>query len=162
MLSSADDCEPCPKGHSCSTGSVKPIACTAGTFASGLRTATCIGCDAGKFQDEQGQSACKDCSTGHYCARGAAAPLPCPAGTSTNATLLARNVSMTSEADCIVCGVGTFCPVGSQADSLCAPGTYNHLEKRKRCFSCEAGKYQDGEGKTACKACLAGRKDACR
>ena len=60
---------------------------------------------------------------------------------------------MTSEDDCIACTNGTFCPVGSANATLCAAGTYNAFERRDRCDKCSAGRFQDAEGATVCKAC---------
>ena len=63
---------------------------------------------------------------------------------------------MTSDADCVECGVGVFCPVGSANATLCAPGTINPLTRQESCVRCEAGKYQDLEGNTTCKLCPGG------
>ena len=94
---------------------------------------------------------------GYYCAEGSAAPLPCPGGTTMHPTLEV----MTSDADCVECGVGVFCPVGSANATLCAPGTINPLTRQESCARCAAGKYQDLEGNTTCKPCPGGCATRC-
>src|SRR4051794_17889465 len=53
----------CPLGHRCAEGSSAPIPC-----------------DAGTYQDRQGQGNCSICPKGFYCEQGAIEPSPCIQG----------------------------------------------------------------------------------
>ena len=99
---------------------------------------------------------------------------------STNATMLALNLTMTSSHDCVECPVGTACAVGSSHPRKCSPGMFNVRDECSRepfdphsqpnhypypnqdrprqilCSQCEAGTYQDNEGSSECKDCILG------
>lgn len=53
----------CLKGHSCALGSALPLPC-----------------EAGFYQDEEGQASCKICPSRHYCLTNTTTPVTCPQG----------------------------------------------------------------------------------
>ena len=89
---------------------------------------------------------------GYYLPEGAVAPVPCPQGTHSDPSV----DIMTSESQCIDCGIGTYCALGSTVATDCSAGTYNDLRKQASCMKCSAGTFQDWEGSTACKVCERG------
>ncbi|KAK3579705.1 hypothetical protein CHS0354_031226 [Potamilus streckersoni] len=95
----------CPQGYRCPVGTMLPIGCTAGTY-----------------QDELGQSTCKNCPAGYYC--------------------LANSTDYTDKP----CPAGYYCPDGTTRANQypCSSGTYNPAEKQTNvsaCKSCDPGKY---------------------
>ena len=61
----ATDCVNCPAGTSCSVGSAVPASCLPGSFTPVAKMQTCNLCDAGKYQDQTGQTGCKPCTAGY-------------------------------------------------------------------------------------------------
>ncbi|PIK35709.1 hypothetical protein BSL78_27465 [Apostichopus japonicus] len=96
----------CPRGHRCPEGTTLPL-----------------GCDAGYYQDQEGEGDCKscpagfycvanstdyaysDCPAGYYCPLGTthATEFPCPRGTFNNAT------GSTDNSSCLACLGGMYC-----------------------------------------------------
>ena len=151
LLSSAADCQGCPEGHACTTGSIAPVRCSPGTYAPAPgRLPTCKVCPAGEFQDASGATACVLCGGGSYCPVASSAELPCPAGT------YSSNTGLTKPSECTDCPEGSSCSTASQDHTPCAPGTVAPNAKSPRCTDCAAGKYQDQPGKRECKACTNG------
>ena len=150
-LSSAADCQGCPEGHACSTGSTAPVRCSPGTYAPAPgRLPTCKVCPAGMFQDASGATACVLCGGGSYCPLASSAELPCPAGTYSNDT------GLTKPGECTDCPAGTSCSVGSAEPAACLPGSYSATEKAPSCTLCPEGKFTSTAGNTACETCTEG------
>ena len=149
-LSDATLCTPCPLGHFCVSGATAPQSCSVATYAGDIGKPLCDGCLKGSYQDEQGASACKDCPDGSFCPNGCATPIPasCDPGTYVPGTFTSRD-------DCIPCPIGYGCAGGPSQPSICLAGTFDApgrpLAERAQCAKCEAGSYQDEEGKTSCK-----------
>ena len=101
-MTSAAQCVTCPVGTFCPVGSEAATNCSAGTYNAQQRQETCTKCAPGTYQDAEGMTACDACTDGYFCPAGASAALPCPGGTTRKV-----GVTMTSEADCDVCGEGT-------------------------------------------------------
>ena len=51
---------------------------------------------------------------------------------------------------------GYYAPTGSTEQTPCSPGTVATNASMGACAKCEAGKYQDTDGKTECKPCTVG------
>eukprot|EP00966_Prymnesium_polylepis_P151097 3490821-Prymnesium_polylepis.1 len=100
-------------------GSAQPTACAAGTVAPEGGRGECLGCDAGKYQDNTGGTQCKPCMMGSYCKAAAAAPLSCPGGSWSSTT------NLTSAAQCREAEPGHFSPTGSAFQSRCRADTFN-------------------------------------
>ena len=79
----------------------------------------CGRCPAGKFQDEEGNTACKLCPPGYFCQRGATTAQPCQGGTYANRSGLA------SARGCTPVVAGYWAPLGSALPQPCpASGFY--------------------------------------
>ena len=143
-------CIRCTIGTFCPVGSAAPTNCSAGTYNSREKQGSCVKCEAGRFQKEEGATGCDECTLGSYCLPGASAALPCPAGTHQDLTL---TTPMTSEAQCIVCGAGTFCPIGAEAPTNCSAGTFSEVARQPECIKCAAGTFQSQEGAQVCRVC---------
>ena len=143
-------CSACPRGSFCSTGSIMPTLCSAGTFTSSLGASTCSICPAGTYQNETGASDCAACTPGNYCPARSATPLPCIAGT------YASEVGLRSAEECLPCPPGSFCATGSLQPQLCAAGSSAAVERLSACTPCEAGSYEEDPGSISCRSCLVG------
>ena len=158
--SSSDDCRACPTGKANPVlGSESEDVCTPclpGAFANVPGKGACDLCLAGKYTGATGSTACDECTSGYLCVTGSSAPQPCPGGTHAKPSVLASVGFLSSLEDCVVCPEGTFCPVGSESATDCSAGTYNALPKQENCAKCDAGKFQDASGSTACKDCTGG------
>lgn len=89
-----------------------------------------LGCEAGTYNNEEGQKKCKDCPSGYYCL-----------GNTTN------YVSF-------LCPKGHYCPPNTPNpyNKPCPPGTYNHLmggQNISACQKCTPGYYCSGWGNIA-------------
>ena len=113
VMTSSDDCIPCPAGQSCPTGSDAGILCAPGTNQGETGKATCDLCVAGKYQGSTGATSCEECTRGSYCARGSSTPSPCPGGTYANST------SLTSVGQCVPVEAGYWAPTGSALPRNC-------------------------------------------
>ncbi len=102
---------PCPIGHYCLNGTAYPLGCKAGTY-----------------NNQTGQSACQSCCSGFYCPE--------------NSTSCA-----------LQCLPGRYCPTGTRYpdEYMCPSGTYNSFYKKMTvddCTPCDAGKYCPTTGLT--------------
>ena len=122
-LSAQSQCLPCPPGSACTTGSVAPLPCAAGSMQAEEGSSACVYCGAGYFQNASGSTGCVPCPGGTYSSiRGSAECSHC----------LARLSSYEGSTSCSVCAAGYFrrnaaTVATPQAcdDSLCnAPGVY--------------------------------------
>ena len=155
-LGNVSDCIVCLPGYMCMPGSDTPTRCSMGSYA-GAGQDLCSMCEAGSYQDEEGQSSCKDCPAGNDCPRGSTVPLPasCLPG------MFASNITdVTSRDDCQPCADGFECPGGDAQPRRCRPGTKGPpnrtISDRMDCALCSGGSYQDSPGATACISCVAG------
>ena len=93
----------------------------------------CQTCEAGKFQDEEGQTSCKDC--------------------------VGNSWSHSSRTYCESCSVGRY-TYNVNADSgvcfECQTGQYQNEKGQTGCKNCPAGQYQDSYLSTSCHNCNAG------
>ena len=121
--------------------------CPAVTASDALGAVSCPGCRVGTFQDGSGATACVACVPGSYCILGSSVPLPCVSGSHSKAT------DLSSANQCTPADAGFFAPTGSTDQIPCQPGTSAQKQKMGACNLCEAGKYQDELGSTACKIC---------
>lgn len=137
---SAADCNDCEAGKYHATTDAACIVCAAGQYkaASGINTA-CDGCMGGHYQDTPGQSACKSCANGKY--------LP----------MWSSPTSNDAVDDCIDCEAGKYHATTAGACTDCPPGKHVAALASTECDKCEAGSYQDHDGKIACKACGNGK-----
>ena len=137
-------------GFYAKTGSSNQTACSPGTVQPNASTDSCVKCVAGTFQDEQNGTTCKPCLPGYHCKDGASVALPCEEGTYTAAT------NLTSADECTNTTAGHYAVTGSSMQTQCSPGTVQPNPSMGTCVECEAGKFQDKDGKTGCDACLKG------
>ena len=107
----------------------------------------CAGkCPAGTYCPSATSTHAEDCPRGSFCPEGSSLPRPCPEGSYSSAT------GLTSANECIPTDPGYFAPSGSAMQTPCAAGTIASAPSSS-CTQCEAGTYQEEEGKTACSAC---------
>ena len=97
IMTSEQDCLTCGRGAFCPVGSANETLCAPGTVNPLVKQERCMRCEAGKYQDLEGNVTCKSCPGGYYCAEGSAAPLPCPGGTTMDSSLSV----MTSAEQCL-------------------------------------------------------------
>lgn len=111
---------------------------------------TCVKCDSGKYQDEEGQTSCKDCPVGSY-QRDSGEYLcnDCDAGFYSD---------QTSQTSCKHCAAGKYSVSGVQASSCtdCPAGKYQPNSMSSSCLDCVAGRYSDVQS-SSCTDCSAGR-----
>lgn len=117
---------------SCQSCSQKCI-CPPGYKCDGDTLNEPIGCPAGFYQDQQGQTDCKECPIGSFC----------PTDLTTSPT---------------PCAPGTYCMSASKAQTYCAKGSYQSMGQQGSCITCPLGHYCDEYGMTAPKLCILGRK----
>ena len=124
-------------------------ACPSGT-ASGVGSAACGVCPAGKFVEATGAAACVACAAGTYSATEAAtACTACPAGT------VGASEGAASLAACAACAEGTYAGgAGWTACADCLAGTHGAGSGNDHCAVCAAGKYS-GARAAACTDCPA-------
>ncbi|HPF91819.1 MAG TPA: lamin tail domain-containing protein, partial [Flavobacteriales bacterium] len=121
--------------------------CPPGSFcADGINAAPC---PAGRYQDQEGQTACIDCAEGSFNgAVGATSCQACPAGFFSN---------ITGATACQACSAGTFNPItGASVCQDCPAGEYQPLEGQTVCLICEAGTFNATPGAISCQPCDAG------
>ena len=90
------------------------------------------------------------CEPGSYCPEGASAALLCAEGSYSEAADLG------SDEQCTKTDPGYYASTGSTEQTPCSPGTVATNASMGACAKCEAGKYQDTDGKTECKPCTVG------
>ena len=112
------ECESCPIGNYTSTGP--------------NGTTTCQECNAGTYQDVQGQNKCKSCPTGSY-------------------------TSTTGASSCEQCQQGEYQDSEGQSKcNKCPVGFYQDYEGKSRCKPCPENMYSDTTGSTSCSQCPPG------
>ena len=77
-MTSEAQCVGCGAGTFCPIGAETPTNCSAGIHAALAQQSECAKCNAGRYQDQEGEMACRICDPGSYCTLGASVPLPCP------------------------------------------------------------------------------------
>ena len=174
------DCQDCLSGtttpnncYECQEGTYQPVVaftnttclpCEAGTFNSDEGQASCTNCPAGQFQALTGQEECENCPAGTF-NPDTSSPTPlctnCGVGqfedgTSGTEGFLAcescHNGSQTIFAN------GTFTPSGATLCSACPVGTASDDTNGSiACPPCAAGHYQSSTGQSSCHACGLGQ-----
>eukprot|EP00948_MAST-09A_sp_MAST-9A-sp1_P001445 g1445.t1 len=151
-LTGASFCLNCPAGRSSkqiglnSSDYCTPV--SAGKYANA--TGNAKDCQAGQYQDEEGQTFCKLCPAGYYNGQHGQSECttPCPAG----------KYSLEGASFCQNCPAGRSSnQVGLDSSNACIPvpiGKYANSDGNQT--SCPPGQYQDEEGQTFCKLCPAG------
>jgi len=129
------------------------------------RSDTCTACNAGAYQNQEGQTSCKDCDNGFFAAgTGEVRCLPwanCDDATLTNDELPTATKDRTCK-----------CKAGysrlAKAEKLDGDAAqyfdaihdileeYSYVLRAQTCTPCDSGKYQSLTGKTTCTACNAG------
>ncbi|KAL8432734.1 hypothetical protein Efla_004403 [Eimeria flavescens] len=156
---------PCPAGHYCPEGSVKPIPCPSGSVRQntlGRWESDCSICPAG-FYCPYLSLVPEACPEGHFCPVGSSEPRRCLAGTfnphkegaDTSACLLCFQgylCSLEGIGDLgpeHQCPTGHYCLEGSQKPIPCPPGTFTDkrgMASESQCMPCPAGTYCTSEG----------------
>ena len=126
----------CPAGSWCPQGSSSPEPCAVGTF--------------GPYSRLTSSSECRQCALGSFCPSGSAYEPPCPVGK------YCANSSITEP-----CPPGRYgnetglttlnCSGPCAKGFLCTENSVNAYQQ-----SCPAGTYNDAEGKSECRLCVAG------
>ena len=113
---------PCPIGHYCLTGTSYPLGCKAGTYNNQTGQSACQSCCSGYYCPANSTSCLLECPSGRYCPTGTkhSNEYPCPAGTYNS---YPRKMSVD---DCTACDAGKYCPTTGLSASLavCANGWY--------------------------------------
>lgn len=110
--------------------------CNAGYF-SAAGASVCSGCQAGRYQNQGGQSSCTNCNAGKA----------------------SDEVAATAESVCVSCNVGYFSTDGASVCSACGVGKYQNAVGQNKCKNCIPGKASDAVAATAesfCISCNAG------
>ena len=110
-------CLGCPAGSACVTGAMVPVQCSAGSF-SAAGSGACVRCEAGTYQELEGQTFCAICPPGKFCPAGSATPQYCEGGTFSGAT------GLVSSSQCHRVTGGFWAPTGSTLPEECFPGFY--------------------------------------
>jgi len=156
-IQKAKACDLCPAGSDSTPYSSECFSCPDGE--SSVPGGRCTNCLAGQFQ--AGGSGCTNCNAGLYQnENGAAVCKSCPIGSSSNAGSDAlTDCNLCTAAYYLVGNTCTICPGGKYSGALassctnCAAGTYG---QSGFCHHCQAGKFQNEQGKSSCKLCPQG------
>lgn len=150
MLKSMDECDFCPPGKFCETGSQSTPSgdCSEGYY-----------CMLGSPTKEPNSTYGDICPSGTYCPAGSSRPTPCPAGTYN---------ALSQQASCKWCPPGFYCPANTTQPqecpagywcengtetahaNPCPPGTFNNLRQqsqRLHCVVCTPGSYCQQNGR---------------
>jgi hypothetical protein len=131
-------CPKCPSGHfNENAGTGICTSCPPGKYASSTGSLSCASCTAGYYASAGGSASCKICPAGKYGGGGASNCVQQPSDCLTTNPGFVPGAGDTSK-----CNIATICPKGTFAPT---------------CATCPAGKYQDKQGQTSCKACVAGQ-----
>ncbi|CAN0099917.1 unnamed protein product, partial [Heterosigma akashiwo] len=115
----------CIEGYYCPAGTIYPsMECPSGKYCP-EGTSSPVDCEAGTYQNEDGQAACKDCPAGYFCELGTSTPDTCP--------------------------IGHYCPSGTGISTAfpCPVGTFSNstrLRNASECSDCPPGKFCDDTG----------------
>ena len=150
-LKTLDECAECPAGTGCPSGSSEATPCSPGTVQPAARQGACVKCVAGKYQANRGQQNCTVCKAGSFCAEGATAQSSCAPGFYSSGEGESDNTTA-----CKICPAGSACPTGASEPGKCQPGSVQDQTGQPECDKCEAGKFQDSQGKLVCKVCTLG------
>lgn len=154
----ATECTKCPAGYSgvgtanvivrdslqnacqqCAVGTYTAVAGSTPTLVLGLNQ-FCTKCEAGTYQDQEGQTLCKSCPAGKVTATDGAV----------------------AEGDCVNCGTGKYAPHAGMGACLdCPPGRYGPADRTdtSECTTCPPGKYSINYASVSeddCDVCPAG------
>ena len=110
------------------------------------------------------QASCEECPAGHACKAGASEPIECLAGSKVSSDTsvcepcaAGQFQDQAGQTSCKPCDAGSFCAQGADMPTACPKGSFTNASMLKdTCEACEAGKYQNEEGKQACTACPLG------
>jgi predicted outer membrane repeat protein len=165
-------CKSCPSGFYSTIGASRceidnADSCPVGTRASGTTT-VCEFCEAGRYNNQIGQSICHSCDEGRFSSSGLSKCETCGPGeyatdstaTSCKKCLIAK-YSEKEANDAYGC---VACPHGRYGDQLgdcknCKIGTYNDATSQILCKSCDVAKHNNMIGQTSesdCKNCTIG------
>lgn len=126
----------CPEGHACFGGCNDKVKCTAGYFA-GKYSASANNYIAMAKRYNPNSSAYK-----YYMTQAKSSP---------------KIATTEAAVACDICPVGHYCPVdGIGLPIDCPKGNYCPNKGMKEPLECDISTYQDEEGKTYCKSCIAG------
>jgi hypothetical protein len=129
------------------------LTCQAGTYQDQNGQTTCKSCAAGQYNYQNGRSSCQSCATGQYSTLGKTSCEydACPKGTYASGT-----------AACTSCAAGKYNDATGQTTcKSCAAGQYNYQNGRSSCQLCAIGKYNDLIGQNSrwdCKTCESGKE----
>lgn len=169
-LSAINECTDCDAGHYCPEGSVQPIDCSPGTYASttGYENdgysekfqtistfPSCETCPEGKECDGPGVINPSSCLSGEYSAAGAASCTACKAGYYCDVADIGESVMLANK----TCDAGLFCPAGtavipSSGTHACALGKYCTAVTPEE-IDCPPGTYGPVAGLTSVDDCTA-------
>lgn len=135
---------------SCPSGQFAP-ANTCINCPKGRHGQACGNCQAGLYQEQEGQEECKECPAGKYTSiQGSHNCTQCPPGEHTNQ----KNASVA----CTKCDPGRF--RRDNTGDICEPchaGKFQIQRGQSNCTDCIKNKYQDERGKMYCLDCLTGQ-----
>jgi hypothetical protein len=160
-LGSAEECQTCPAGRYCPSGTSTPIACPAGSYCiAGVSipepcsvgtynptvnvssAAGCTLCSPGKYCNAKGlTSPSGPCDAGYYCTVGA--PFSAPGSLPAIYENVYRDF-LGSFGN--ICPSGGYCPAGTATPLACPMGTYLNetgLDSLADCRDCPPGLYCD-------------------
>ena len=137
----SSECFTCPDGESSVPGG-RCTNCNAGQFQAG--GSGCTNCNAGLYQNENGAAVCKSCPIGSSSNAGSDALTDC--NLCTAAYYLVGNT-------CTICPGGKYSGALASSCTNCGIGTYGQSGV---CSVCQAGKFQNEQGKSSCKLCPQG------
>ena len=138
----------CPEGFGVSPDKSTCSQCNPGTYDDGAAANLCVSCSSPTYQNERGKTSCKsDCPLGNhvrehrYC-------VPCGQG-----------FYGKDDGTCKMCPTGFWNGDEGQHECMnCMAG--NHITGVQgvptRCVQCEAGEYQNEDGRTLCEQCVSG------
>ena len=154
---SASGCDLCPAGSDSTPYSSECFSCPDGE--SSVPGGRCTNCNAGQFQ--AGGSGCTNCNAGLYQnENGAAVCKSCPIGSSSNAGSDAlTDCNLCTAAYYLVGNTCTICPGGKTSQALASSCTNCEIGRYGQsgvCSVCQAGKFQNEQGKSSCKLCPQG------
>ena len=171
---SIEDCKPCPPATFSNPGDRYCERCSVGKHLTRVHgKLICEVCDAGKYQNQEGQSSCRSCLPGEsqdskssqYCLPCAPGRFASEAGSSKCMECPTGYVQASpGETNCTMCNDGSGAQVRIEAVQCvkCNVGEYG-VKGKGICNKCLEHSYSDEAGQVACKACEEGKAaDAAR
>lgn len=99
----------CPKGHYCPAGSILPLKCEPGNYASTTKLSRCETCPLGKYCPTSGLETPTDCPDNMDCQNtGLVSPLYCEAG----------KYWLSTNRSCVTCPKGKYCTPEPNANGI--------------------------------------------